>query len=76
VDPGEGCLMQVPPLQARLYEVTVIGLGPVKVELVGLTKSTWKSNSLNEVVEVPISRKWLGAPAAGAEARHPDGWDE
>src|SRR5260370_36398468 len=42
-----------------------MAIGPVRVELEGVAKSTWNLNSFS-VVEVPSSKKKLGEPAGGA----------
>jgi hypothetical protein len=58
--------MHVPvDAQASVYGATLMAVGPVKVELEGVVKSTWNLNRFS-VVDVPSSKKKLGEPAGGA----------
>src|SRR5713226_9781240 len=53
-----------PPLQAVVNAATPMVVGPVKVELAGVAKSTWNFHSRSEFE--PKFRKKLGEPAGGA----------
>src|SRR5437899_1953503 len=57
--------MQVPPPQTSLKLATEIAVGPVKVELLGLLKSTWNLKRFN-VLGAEKVRKKFGSPAGGA----------
>src|SRR5260370_30817530 len=57
--------MQLPPPEhAAVNAATGMLVGPVKVELAGVAKSTWNFHKLSEFV--PKFRYMSGAPAGGA----------
>src|SRR5438445_12764664 len=58
------CGMQVPPPQAALKAPTGMLMGPVRLALAGLAKSTWNFHSLSEFE--PKLRRKFGEPAGGA----------
>ena len=60
-----GCGIQAPPPeQAALKAATAIFVGPVKVVLAELAKSTWNFHKLSELA--PKFMKKLGEPAGGS----------
>src|ERR1041384_7344981 len=56
--------MQVPPLQAGVNAATEMLVGPPKVELAGVPKSTWNFQRFRELL--PKFTKKFGDPVGGS----------
>src|SRR6266700_1349228 len=60
------CGMQVPPPHASANDVTDKVVGPVNVELAGVTQSTWNFHVASCVDVVPMETWTFDSPAGGA----------
>src|SRR5260221_14603968 len=62
------CGMQVPPPQSVENAATGMTVGPVKVELAGVAKSTWNLKRIRLLD--PKNTREFGPPAGGAAVPH------
>ncbi len=60
--------MQVPPAQASEYAAVASVVGPVKVELAVVTKSTWNFQYASVLAVEPRPTRNSGEPAGGRRA--------